>query len=190
MKNIQEEFQVRKHDIGYLGSDFLPRLGHLPLEEKTVGSFQKLPRYMKDSEIISEMKPGECSLGDVLAFLKKAPKECFDGNWNLFYIAETAFVVGVCWFAGFGRWCVRAWDRGSAWDADFRVFSPATGSSKPSELGSSTLEPLGKNYRVDFECCNCGFGKKTIESMDIPLGKALSSSLCPNCQCIGTLSNK
>jgi hypothetical protein len=91
---------------------------------------------MTDAEIESELKPGICELGDVLAFLKNASEECKDGYWNLFYFP--AFVVGVGWGAGFGGWGVSAWDRGDGdWSDAYRVFSPATRHSenKPSDLG-------------------------------------------------------
>lgn len=47
------------------------------------------------------------------------------GNWNLFY--TPTFVVCVHWYSVGGFWRVSTWHRdGLVWDADTRVFSPAT----------------------------------------------------------------
>lgn len=97
---------------------------------------QVLPRNMIDAQIESELKPGYCTLGDVLAFLEEAPKKYKDGNWNLFY--TPAFVVSVRWNGD--EWRVSAWGRdGRGWDADSRVFSPATNSKA---LKSKPLDTL------------------------------------------------
>ena len=96
---------------------------------------------MKDAEIESELKPGLCILGDVLAFLKNPPEGAKDGNWNLFYTASC--VVRVYWYSFAGGWDVYAWERdGSVWDGGSRVFSPATvsGTLETKPLKSLTLE--------------------------------------------------
>lgn len=126
---------VGKHQIGYINERFLEHFKDVEFEAKTLPKFQKLPRYMTDAEIESELKPGFCELGDILAFLDGAPEECKDGYWNLFYIPS--FVVHVHWDGT--RWNVHAWDRdGYDWSARHRVFAPATESSKPKP---STLSP-------------------------------------------------
>lgn len=140
MKNKQfkfnDEFEVGKHKIGYLSSTFKEAFEGKSFQKKDVPKFQKLPRSMNDAEIESDLKPGFCELGDILAFLDAAPEECGDGKWNIFY--SEAFVVDVYWFAGHGAWRVSAWGRDDGvWFADSRVFSPATESSDP---GSSALE--------------------------------------------------
>lgn len=131
---------VGKHQIGYINERFLEHFKDVEFEAKTLPKFQKLPRYMTDAEIESELKPGFCELGDILAFLDGAPEECKDGYWNLFY--TPSFVVHVIWHGA--RWHVLAWHRDvSAWDADYRVFSPATETSepKPSTLSPSDSRP-------------------------------------------------
>lgn len=134
------EFVVGKHKIGWVDSDFLPRMGDKEFSEKPVPTFRKLGKYMTDAEIESELKPGLCDLGDILAFLKNPPEECKDGYANLFY--TSAFVVFVRWDGVGGGWSVGAWRRGGRrWIANDRVFSPATVSSdtRPSSE-SSTLD--------------------------------------------------
>ena len=135
------EFQVGKHSIGWLGSYFEEKFisPNIQFEERPLGSYQTLTKYMKDAEIENDLKPGICELGDVLAFLKNPPEGTKDGNWNLFYTASC--VVRVSWDSDAGGWSVRAWNRGgSGWGAGVRVFSPATRALEPkaSEL-SDTL---------------------------------------------------
>lgn len=133
------EFIKGKHSIGYVSSDFEKYFGNTEFEAKTVPAYQVLPRRMNDAEIEGELKPGISELGDILAFLDSAPTECKDGNWNLFY--TEAYVVLVRWDAEFGVWDVHAWGRGvGRWCGGFRVFSPVTETSKPSDL--SSLETL------------------------------------------------
>lgn len=67
----EQEFAVGSHSIGWLDSDFLPRLGHLPLTVRPLPTFQKFPRDMSDQEIESELKPGIFrDLGDLITFLR------------------------------------------------------------------------------------------------------------------------
>ncbi len=151
-----EEFVVGKHGIGYVYSDFLSNFSSVQFKEKSMPTFQKLPHSMNDAEIENELKPGLCELGDVIAFMDNTPKECKDGNWNLFYTAS--HVVHVRW--GGDAWHVRAWARDdSPWSADYRVFSPATSSETlntgPSE--SLSLDTLEKRIKIleDLHCiCN------------------------------------
>lgn len=158
--NSSTEFVKGKHGIGWVSSDFANRFKDVFFEERPMPTFQKLPRAMSDATIESELKPGLCELGDVLAFLENAPEECKDGNWNLFYFS--AFVVNVYWFAGIGEWFVSTWYRDDdEWFADDRVFSPATvrSDAKTSDLGSSDTSALERaigivvmaGYRVTKE---------------------------------------
>lgn len=153
-----EEFVVGKHQIGYVDSDFKSRFGKDEFEMKEAPTkFQKLPRYMTDAEIESELKPGICDLGDVLAFIENAPKEYKDGNWNLFYTKN--FVVCVFWNGFFGEWYVGTWSRGGGgWGVDSRVFSPAAGSleTKSSDLGDFVP-------RAEFE----EFKKKVVKILNL-----------------------
>lgn len=128
MMKASEEFVVGKHGIGYIGSTFAENFKTTEFEAAKAPTFQKLPRRMNDAAIESELKPGLCTLGDVLAFIDNAPQECKDGNWNLFY--TTGFVVGVGWRGD--EWSVSAWVRdGRGWSGGARVFSPATDRSTP-----------------------------------------------------------
>lgn len=128
MKKASEEFAVGKHAIRYVSSDFKSKFGSMEFEERNMPTFQKLGRNMNDSTIESDLKPGMCELGDVLAFIDNAPQECKDGYSNLFYFP--ACVVRVYWNADGAEWSVGTWDRGGhGWSAGSRVFSPATGRS-------------------------------------------------------------
>lgn len=130
------EFVVGKHNIGYIDSDFHERIADVELEKRDVPAHQKLTRYMNDSEIESELKPGICDMSDVLAFLENPPEGTKDGYWNLFY--TPTFVVSVDWHSRARHWDVGTWRRGDVgWRGGRRVFSPATArsSSVPSELG-------------------------------------------------------
>lgn len=132
------EFVEKKHNIGYVTSFFTEKFGDMEFEEKKLPTFQKLPRTMSDAEIESELKPGICTLGDVVAFMDSVPEECRDGNFNLFY--TPAFVVDVHWSSDSGGWFVDAWYRDDDWwFSDYRVFSPATDRSDIQTLPSDTL---------------------------------------------------
>ena len=140
-KKASEEFMVGKHNIGYIWDSFKNEFGNDEVSPGKILSFQKLPRDMKDSEIISELGVQECTLGDVLTTLDAAGEEIKDGYWNIFYIKGHSRVVGVRWCDG--EWLVRGWVRDDfSWFAGGRVFSPATGarSSSPKSSGSLTLE--------------------------------------------------
>lgn len=136
-----EEFKVGKHSIGWIDSRFTNHFADTQFELHTTPTFQKLPRAMNDTTIESELKPGLCELGDILAFLENAPEECKDGWFNLFY--TPAFVVYVYWSRHYAEWYVNAWRRGGRrWRDDFRVFSPATENSGAVSLSTLTLENL------------------------------------------------
>lgn len=119
-----EEFKAGKHEIGYVSSTFGDKFKKSKFH--TVSLLPRsiaLPRRMTDSEIESELKPGLCTLGDVLAILNSKDKTYRDGKWNLFYFG--ACVVSVRWRGD--AWDVRAWARGGrGWPGGARVFSPAT----------------------------------------------------------------
>lgn len=134
-----EEFVVGKHKIGYVSSDFKKYVDSIEFEVGSMPKFQKSGKNMKDAEIESELKPGICTLSDVLALIDNAPEECKDGWSNIFYFG--AFVVYVGWRADDARWLVDAWYRGGyEWDAGSRVFSPATVPSVPVNSKSLALE--------------------------------------------------
>lgn len=133
---VKDEFVVGKHNIGWVDKTLLQELGSEKLHESAAPTFKVLPRYMTDTQIESELKPGFSTMSDVLSFIKNAPQECKDGNWNLFY--TRAFVVSVFWYRGVGEWSVLTWQRVDVgWFEGLRVFSPATSNSatKPSTLG-------------------------------------------------------
>lgn len=134
------EFKVGNHSIGWLDNDFTSRYGSEEFVKRDMPKFQKLPRSMNDATIESELKPGLCELGDVMAFLDNAPEECKDGYSNIFYVGS--FVVSVRWGSWYGFWRVSAWHRdGYVWNEGFRVFSPANRSelSAPQTSPSDTL---------------------------------------------------
>ena len=119
---FSSEFKVGKNNIGFISSFFLEEFGKEKLGTGSVLPFQTLKRSMDDSEIISELGIKECTLSDVLATLKSAPKEIKDGYWNIFYIKGHSRVVSVYWFSS--SWHVSTWRRGGRWGEGSRVFLP------------------------------------------------------------------
>lgn len=136
---VSQEFIIGKHGIGYVYSDFIQHVGDVEFElSNTQPKYQKLPKRMDDFQIESELKPGYCTLGDIIAFMGNAPEECKDGWANLFYLPQC--VVYVYWRADDRDWSVDAWQRGGIrWIAGYRVFSPATDSGA---VSTSTLDTL------------------------------------------------
>lgn len=137
--NASQEFQVGKHGIGWLDSDFSKAFDGFSFDAAELPPFQKLPRYMKDAEIEKEITGGKyASLGQVISLLDDAPGEYKDGYSNLFYFPQC--VVYVLWHAGDGGWLVSAWRRGGiGWSAGRRVFSPATDTAA---LNAAPLDTL------------------------------------------------
>lgn len=138
----KSEFKVGKHSIGYLYDSFTKRFGDETFEKVSVPPRAiTLPRTMNDAEIESELKPGLCTLGDVLTVLDSTNETFKDGNWNLFYFPACVVLVG--WGAGDRTWGVDGWGRGDdGWHGGGRVFSPATDRPQPSALSDLTLESL------------------------------------------------
>lgn len=134
----KETFKVGENKIGYVASSFLEEFGDEEVREGSMLKFDKLSRYMTDSEIIKEFGVQECTLGDVLATLKDASEELKDGYANIFYIKGHARVVNVYWFRS--GWGVDDWGRGGRrWHAGRRVFSSAT---ETHQLGTGSFDPL------------------------------------------------
>lgn len=134
-----EEFVVGKHSIGWVDSDFRNAFYEKSFSPSTLGKFQKLGKYMANAdEIERELKPGKCSLGDVLAFLQNPPEGCKDGWANLFLIGDR--VVSVRWGSDDGGWGVDAWCRDGVWSGGGRVFSPGLDSQSLDSSESLTLE--------------------------------------------------
>lgn len=164
--NSTEQFQVGKHNIGWLDSDFKKHFDGQTFEPSAaMPTFQKLGKRMTDAQIESELKPGYCTLGDVYTFLQNPPEGSKDGWGNLFFFPQC--VVRVVWFSGGAGWGVLAWLRGgNGWRAESRVFSPATGSRvlRPLSSESLTLGNVQKAimYLADsFDTVN---GKKDVRS--------------------------
>lgn len=138
-----EGFVVGKHGIGYVSSSFISRIGDTEFEPVSAPPRAiTLPRDMNDAVIESELKPGICTLGDVLAVMDSSDKAFKDGYANIFYLPSC--VVLVYWYGG--EWSVDDWGRDdSAWSAGGRVFSPASGrsstvSSGPTDLSLESLD--------------------------------------------------
>lgn len=148
-----QEIKEDKYSIGYVSSDFKSRFGSEEFSEKSVGMFKILQRNMTDAEIENELKPGICTVADIAAFLKNLPEGTKNGNWNLFY--TSACVVSVRWNSYSADWNVNTWSRGGlSWDADGRVFSPATDrsytviSSETLSLSDIEIRVKGKVYKL------------------------------------------
>lgn len=133
------EFIVGKHNIGWVSSDFINRVGDVEFKEAKQPYFSTLERITTDAEIEKEITKGQfATLGDILWLLDSKEKKYRDGNWNLFYLPSC--VVRVSWYAGYGLWGVGTWNRDARrWDASYRVLSPATGSKTLSPSPFDTL---------------------------------------------------
>lgn len=136
----KNEIKIGKYDVGWISSGFYEQLP-LVFEERKLGKFQTLERFMSDREVETKLTTGLCEVGDVVAFLKNPPEECKDGYSNLFYTSSC--VVSVSWYAGTRKWDVDAWRRGvDEWYAGPRVFFPATDSQTLSKETLSPSDPL------------------------------------------------
>lgn len=122
----------------WVSSSFTERFGSKDIKPaKTVPAFKALPRYMNDSEIKKELGAQECTLEDVIAFLKNPPGGCNDGNWNLFYVAGC--VVNVHWDSDRRKWSVLTWHLDDVyWLAGSRAFG-CNSLSDPKPSDSLTL---------------------------------------------------
>lgn len=142
----QKEFVVGKHNIGWISRDFIDRIGGGWFNPSKMPPIQTLERAMTDAEIESELKPGICTLGHLLALLDNPPTNY---SWYLLYFQSC--VVDVNWSSGDREWNVRTWNRdGRAWVAGNRVLSPATGSKNLVDglSDSLTLESLDARLKT------------------------------------------
>lgn len=147
MLKASEEFVVGKHGIGYVSSDFSKYFKDTEFELKSIPKFQKLPHSMNDAAIESELKPGICDLGDVLAFLDNPQEGTKDGYSNIFYTAN--FVV--CAFWDGGAWGVYTWGRGGHdWSGSSRVFSPATNSLDTQNFALGISDTLSLEKAIEL----------------------------------------
>lgn len=153
---VSDEFIKGKNNIGYVDNDFNKEYGNDEFLPGKVLGMHKLTRSMKDSEIISEFKIQECTLGDVLETLKNATEEMKDGYANIFYIKDhPSRVVRVGWDVS--DWYVGDWRRGGgAWDAGDRVFSSATVSQNLSPIDSVPLKLDPYSEIVEWLYLNTG----------------------------------
>lgn len=142
MKKIKDIFKVGENNIGWVDSSFTQEFGDddMPEEGETMVAY-KLPRSMKDAEIIKEFGIQECTFADVLATLRSRVVDIKDGHSNLFYIkGHPSHVVRVFWGSGSGSWDVYDWYRDLiTWGGGGCVFSPATGSGSISSSAALTL---------------------------------------------------
>ena len=84
---------------------FIEWFGDMKYEQKVSDLYSKrLERYMSDSEILSELKPTELTLGEVFNYLEnKANKDCS----MIFYCRDKNGVlraVGVHWRGAWRGW--------------------------------------------------------------------------------------
>lgn len=149
MNKAKHVFAKGVNNIGYVDSDFTKEYGEEEVNPGRVLVGKKLERSMTDTEIISEFKVQEVTIGDVFATMNAAPEDMKDGYSNIFYVKGQSRVVSVSWRGG--EWCVHAWDRGSGWRAGRRVFSPATSDSQ--NLNTGTLNPVALTKYC--ECPRC-----------------------------------
>lgn len=137
-KNVDDEFVVGKHNIGWIDSDFNTAFAGQSFAPHAIGNFKKFDKYMENADMIErELNPGRCDLGDVLAFLENPPEGTKDGYFNLFLVGDK--VVSVRWRSGHGFWSVCAWRRAVSWYDASRVFSLGLGSQSFDSEPSNTL---------------------------------------------------
>lgn len=122
MKTLKtkDHFKVGKHNIGWISDTFLDQVD-ATFEKGLMPSYHTLTRYMTAKEIKSEINPGKCSLGDIIAFLDNAPKECKDGYGNFFYCGS--LLVRVHWDCVSHYWDVFGWNPDGVVNAPRRAFS-------------------------------------------------------------------
>ena len=146
-----EEFVIGKNNIGWIGSNFKEHFHKLTFEESNGEGLttHRLGKSMRDCEIISELKPESISLGDVLAFLKKADHS----EWYIFYVNDeqgVLWAVHANWNADNDGWNVEAFSvtLPLEWYADFQVVSRRFSDSKDLNLSPSDTLTLEKRIEA------------------------------------------
>lgn len=151
----KEELSVGHNGIGWVSSDFKSRF----FESEIItpwrpGTWHKLPRSMKDTEIEKEFNIQHSSLGEVLGFLRNPPEGSKDGYVNIFYFPVC--VVNVHWSAVCGGWHVNAWPRDDGeWSEDYRIFSPATDTHSSGTVSSDTLTLVERDQLIRWLRLHC-----------------------------------
>ena len=120
---------------------FIEWFGDMKYEQKVSDLYSKrLERYMSDSEILSELKPTELTLGEVFNYLEnKANKDCS----MIFYCRDKngeLRAVGVYWDdGGWGVYALSV-EGPSRWAGGFRVFS-----RNPFDTNSTVSQTISKD---------------------------------------------
>ena len=135
------KFKTGENNITYIDSNFQEWFGEMKVEkskEKLI--VQKLPRYMTDREILDELKPKECTLGDVYHALQ-GENMLKNSYANIFYAKDSSGVlraVLVHW--NDDGWVVRASsiEHPYGWYNGHQVFS-RNSVLKPSDTSPQTL---------------------------------------------------
>lgn len=137
MKTLKasKEFAVGKNGIVWIGSNFREHFGSMSFEEsKELLVSKTLERSMLDSEILSELKPEEVTLGDVLHGLKTLDKS----GWHIFYVRDAQNAL----------WAVRAgwYSDGDGWNVGARsVSDPLRWLAGDQVLSRRFSEPLSSS---------------------------------------------
>lgn len=137
-------------DISYTSSNFKTWFGKMEFPE--VSDMiplisKKLPRYMNDNEIFSELKPQEVTLSEVYFTLQSLDKSI----WSLFYMKDTEGVlrtVDVYW--GGKGWVVLAFSvlDPHEWLAGGQVFSRNFSETEKVSLSSSDTLTLESAIKI------------------------------------------
>lgn len=144
------KFETGKNNIVWIGDNFKSWFGDMEVKEEKAKLYTtELKGDMLDSEILNELKPTECKLGDILTAMKEN-KLLTNGYANIFYIKDKNGVL--C--AVDVHWCGDGWSvyadsvsYPNGWRGGRRVFSLSSFDSltlSPSEALEKAIETVKK----------------------------------------------
>jgi len=154
-------FREGKNDIGWMGSNFKEHFSEMEvvLPKEATFTIKKLERGMTDKEILAELKPNECTLGDLAYAMKNDLLDKENYNANIFYIRDksnTLWAVDAYWLSVLRYWLVLAASVADPrdWRAGYQVVSRDSlklgdsDSSEPLTLCISEITLNGKRYKL------------------------------------------
>lgn len=143
---MKKTIKVGQYDISWISSEFQEVFGDVKVSPKRV-KFQArtLEKKMTDSQIISEWKPTEATLDEVVYALDKKDGLLMNSYTNIFYVRDsknTLWAVGAHWYPFCGGWIVLVLSvaRAIEWRAGTQVLSKVFGTSDFGKLETLGLE--------------------------------------------------
>ena len=138
---VSEEFVAGRHGIAWVGEDFMDRFGELVFSPRMSAKTWReypLPRTMSTTEILRDLRPGKCSLGDLFVQMHQRSQ----WPWSLCLILDPDDQLRMVeWRLQDGEWYVDVRGPAHRWTEIYRVYGPGTRSCRRFLPGTGRITP-------------------------------------------------